>query len=391
VQWDVQVISTVRGDSVTLASAEVRGAAPRTAAAPERGASMGAVRSSDRFGRVVMRSQDLPYRAQAMAAGDLTGDGSVTLAITDGQNIYLYALAQGGLKELAKIPGYPSDNIIALDAADINKNGVAEIFATNHSETGIRSYVVERRDGKFVKILTDLQQNFRVLTGTDGIPRLYGQDSSVDQPFRGEVKEYTWQGKGYVPGQAIRLPRPYNMVYGFGLADVDGDGAEEILILDHMDFLRIYDRAGTEIYRTTDHYGGSEIVLEAYPLGVGPHTISGIEPTRALIQGRILFHDTFGDGKRQIILPQNTPSTGYMFRTRMYGRGKIFGISWDGVGVVPVWESREFPGYLADYALVDFDGSGAWRLVGLVVRSTVLGVGRSQSVVIVLDLKPAEK
>jgi hypothetical protein len=352
---------------------------------------MGLVRASDRFGQVVMRSQDLPYRAQAMAAGDLTGDGSVTLAITDGQHIYIYAVGQGALKELAKIPGYPADNIIALDAADINKNGVAEIFATNYSETGVRSFVVEYREGKFAKVLTELRQTFRVLTGADGTPRLYGQESSLEQPFRGEVREYVWQGKGYAPGQAIRLPKEYTVVYGFGMADLDGDGADEILVLDHMDFLRIYDRGANEIYRTTDHYGGTEVVVEAYPPGAGPHTISGVEPTRTLVQGRILFHDIFGDGKRQVILPQNTPSTGYMFRTRMYGKGKVFGIAWDGVGVVPVWETREFPGYLADYALVDFDGSGAWRLVGLAVRSTVLGVAGNQSVVVVLDLKPAGK
>ncbi len=34
VRWDVQVLSTVRGDTITLASAEVKGATPRVASAP---------------------------------------------------------------------------------------------------------------------------------------------------------------------------------------------------------------------------------------------------------------------------------------------------------------------------------------------------------------------
>ncbi|MBI4536459.1 MAG: hypothetical protein HY712_00715 [candidate division NC10 bacterium] len=390
VQWDVQVISTVRGDSVTLASAEVRGAAPRPA--PERSGAMGPDRPADRFGQVVMRSQDLPYRGQAMAAGDLTGDGSVTLAISDGQDVYLYAIGKAGLKELAKISGYPTDSIIALDAADINKNGVAEIFVTNTTDQGLRSYVLEYLQGKFTKILTDLPLNFRVLTGTDGVPRLYGQEGARDEPFRGDVREYTWQGKAYVPGQAaVRLPKEHKLLYGFAVADLDGDGVEEILVLDQQDRLSIYDRGGTEVYRTTDRYGGSETVVEYYPRGTAPHTRSGLEPIRIMVQGRIMVHDIFGDGKRSIVLPQNTASTGYMFRTRLYNKGKVFGIAWDGVGVLPMWESREFPGYLADFALVDFDGSGQWRLVGLSVRNTLFGVARIQSMVVVFDLKAPGK
>ena len=389
VQWDVQVVSTVRGDSVTLASAEVRGAAPRPASASERPGSAGIERSADRFGQVVMRSQDLPYRGRAMAAGDLTGDGSVTLAISDGQDVYFYGVGQGGLKELVKIPGYPSDNVIALDAADINKNGVAEIFVTNSTEQGLRSYVLEYRQGKFTKILTEVALNFRVMTGTDGVPRLYAQQGMRDEPFRGEVREYLWQGNAYLPGQAIvRLPKMFNRLYGFALADLDGDGTEEILVLDHNDYLRIYDRGGSELYRTVDHYGGSETILEYYPQGTAPNTVSGIEPIRTMIQGRILVHDIFGDGKRQIVLPQNTASTGYMFRTRMYNRGKVVGAVYDGVGVLPVWESREFPGYLADFALVDFDGNGQWRLVGLAVRSEMYGLGKSQTAVVIFDMKP---
>ena len=100
------------------------------------------------------------------------------------------------------------------------------------------------------------------------------------------------------------------------------------------------------------------------------------------------FVDLMGDGKRQLVVASNTPSTGYAFRTRMYDKGKIFGLTWDGLGMQPVWETRELPGYIADFALVDPEGSGNRKLVILVVQTNLLGMAKGRSSVVVLDLRP---
>ena len=76
----------------------------------------------------------------------------------------------------------------------------------------------------------------------------------------------------------------------------------------------------------------------------------------------------------------------YAFSTRLYDKGKIIGLSWDSLGMQAMWETRELPGYLADYALVD-DGSGDRKLVGLVVQTSLFGLARSHSLVIVLNLR----
>jgi hypothetical protein len=89
-----------------------------------------------------------------------------------------------------------------------------------------------------------------------------------------------------------------------------------------------------------------------------------------------------------LVVPRNTPSTGYVFYTRMYDKGKMFGLNWDGVGMQPVWETREVPGYIADFALMDPDGSGNRKLVLLVVQTNVIGMSTSRTSVIILDLKP---
>jgi len=388
VQWDVQVISTVRGDSITLASAEVKGAAPRVASTPSRGGGSFAGSEAPRIDQVALRAQELPFKAQAMAVGELTGDGTLKLAITDGRGVYVYDLTKGGIKEIWGLRGETTDNIIALDAADINRDGVAEIFVTNYTPAGLRSYVLEYRQGKFGKIWDDVPLHFRVLEGPNNTPQLYAQAAGNNQPFDGPVSQYTWQGNRYVPGAVVPLPKPFNRIYGFALADVDGEGAPKIIVLDHLDFLRVFDRSGTEIYRSSDRYGGSELVLEYNSTRSGENPRSGIQPDRVILQGRMYFEDILGDGKKQLVLPRNTPSTGYVFQTRLYDKGKIFGLNWDGAGMQAVWETRELPGYIADFALVDPDGSGNRKLVLLVVQTNLLGMAKGRSSVVLLELRP---
>jgi hypothetical protein len=388
VQWDVQVISTVRGDSITLASAEVKGAAPRVASTPSRGGGSFSGSEAPRIDQVALRAQELPFRAQAMAVGELTGDGTLKLAITDGQGVYVYDLTKGGIKEIWSLRGVTTDNIIALDAADINQNGVAEIFVTNYTAAGLRSYVLEYRQGKFGKIWDEVSLHFRVLEGPNNTPQLYAQAAGNNQPFDGPINQYAWRGNRYVPGAVVPLPKPFNRIYGFALADLDGDGAPEVLVLDQLDYLRVYDRGGTEIYRSGERYGGSELFLEYDPSRAGENPRSGIQPLRTILQGRMFFQDILGDGKKQLVLPRNTPSTGYVFQTRLYDKGKMFGLSWDGIGMQAVWETRELPGYVADFALVDPEGTGGRKLILLVVQTNLLGMAKGRSSVIVLDLRP---
>jgi hypothetical protein len=101
-----------------------------------------------------------------------------------------------------------------------------------------------------------------------------------------------------------------------------------------------------------------------------------LDPEPIPFQGRLFVQDV-GDGRRELVVYGSVPTTGYLMpRSRYYDRGKIYGLRWNGLSLQQAWETTEFPGHIADYALVDLDGSGARDLVVLVSSTGLLNRGK---------------
>lgn len=162
-------------------------------------------------------------------------------------------------------------------------------------------------------------------------------------------------------------------LYGFLLADVDGDGSREYVILDQSDNLRVYDLQGREKYKANDRFGGSEVTIEFLPPRV---STKNLEPELIVFQGRLFLQDA-ADGRRELVVYNSIPSTGYLMpRSRYYDRGKIYGLRWNGLSLQQAWETIEFPGHIADYALVDLVGDGSRDLLVLVSNASLLSRGK---------------
>ncbi|MBI5141157.1 MAG: VCBS repeat-containing protein [Nitrospirae bacterium] len=81
------------------------------------------------------RHYKVPYRATAAASGDMDGNGREEILIGGGSLIHIYSIEKYDLASINEIDaGRVSGSIIALGAADINRNGRAEILATFLSE-----------------------------------------------------------------------------------------------------------------------------------------------------------------------------------------------------------------------------------------------------------------
>jgi hypothetical protein len=310
-----------------------------------------------------------------MAVADFLGTGGKQAAVANGQKIWLYAIEGRNFRKLWESEEHAGYNILALDAADLNGNSRPELFVTNYSvERRIPSFVLEWEGNEFKQVWQGYDQFFRaVQVEPSGKLEVYGQGAGEKSLFYGPVRRIRWDGKSYVPtGSPLDLP-PRASLYGFLLADVDGDGSREYVILDQNDYLRVYDLQGRQKYRANDRFGGSEVAIDFLP----PHTPTrNQEPETISLQGR-LFVQEAPDGRRELVVYASVPSTGYLMpRSRFYDRGKIYGLRWNGLSLQQAWETIEFPGHIADYALVDLEGTGARDLVVLVSNASLLARGK---------------
>ena len=98
--------------------------------------------------------------------------------------------------------------------------------------------------------------------------------------------------------------------------------------------------------------------------------------------------DLNADGVSEIIITQNTGTTGKLFeRFRKYTSGSFVCLGWDGLGLAPLWHTRKISGYMADYFVGDFDNDGQPELVGAVVQGNAILGGMEKSSIIAYELQ----
>jgi len=315
----------------------------------------------------IWRSQELEMTVRAMGVGDTNGDGRSEIVLTDGKRIRIYSVDGSQLKEEWVEPKGIRKHL-ALDVADINKNGVAEIFVTNYAKPHLRSYVLEYRNGEYITIAEGLGYFLRVLQLSEG-ETLLGQKIGVAQTFYGKISRLTWEDGSYTESAKLTLPKEIP-IYGFNVGDVDQDSQPELVQLDDFGRLRIYRMNGELFWKSSEHYGGSELFFSHVPQSAistsGPR--AG-DSDLVAVRGRIFLWDVDQNEGLDILVNRNISPTGNLFpNSAFYTQSVVVGLEWDGIGF-PKWESKKMDATVADFMVADFDNDqGQEMLLGLVLN-----------------------
>ncbi len=326
-------------------------------------------------------SQKFPTEFRGMDIGDVTGDGLNKVVIIDTHNVMIYQKKDKDFVLLQKIPGKSSQNFLAVDVADINRNGVKEIIVTSMTRNMVDSFVLEYRDGKFVEIASKLPWYMRVIDAPAG-PILLGQTRGMETPFSNPIHEIIWEEGKYKEGKTMKIPVGLS-VYGLAMDNLGTGGGEKIIALDNYDYLSIYEptdkplmslqRLGgspERIYKSDDNYGGSNTAI------VNDDLSPDNENKITFINSRILTLDTGKEGKKELIIVKNLSSVGRVLKNvKVFTSSEIYDLEWDGLGLVENWKTRKISGYVADYQLKDLDNDGQKEIV----LALVLSVGGSVS------------
>jgi len=331
------------------------------------------------------KSQRLDFGIKGIAVGDVDGDGKKETVVIDKNSIYIYRYSEDRLALIKKIKGKKSDNYLSLDVADINKNGISEIFVTNLVDTRLDSFVIEFQKGDFVKIETGINYFFKVIETSKNGSMLLSQKAGLDGIFYGSVTQLVWKDNKYMEEKNILLPKGA-IVYGFNLIDVDKDGKEEIVLIDNYDNLKVFSNSGELMWKSDEIYGGTKNFLTKYPAGTKPvDSLEGLE-TRLYLQNRILLQNR--KGENAVVVAKNIPGAGKLFeRTRMYKNSEIYSFTWDGLGLSEDWRTKKIPGYVADFQIKDINNDGKDRLVvGIIQTSSDALFGSDKSYILVYEL-----
>jgi hypothetical protein len=269
----------------------------------------------------------------------------------------------------------PPGNAFAVDVADVNGDGRAEIFITSFGAGRLQSYVLEYDGRDFRTVWEDLPMFFRSVPTPDGKgARMFAQRAAPGGAFQGPVRPIVWQDGKYVEGPGIELPTGANL-YRF-LPIATGADAPGTLAYDPKNFLEVVDTSGKVRFRSKEPFGGDELALEVRP---GPGQSSSLFSTpKVLLGGRIFPRDARG----QFVVPKNLlTSNWFLSGFGMYDRSKLFGLRWNGEALTVAWETKEVDGHITDYVVSPVGQDGLWEATLLLTRPAMWGEGSSRLLV----------
>lgn len=327
--------------------------------------------------RNLWKSHTFASPLKGMDIGDIDGDGKNEVILIDAHNLYIYRMRGQVLELVKEFKGRGFEENYAVDVADLNLNGIPEIYVTRMSNKRLDSYVLEFRDKGFREIVSNIPWFMRVIDYPGTGQTLIGQRLGSPEVFYGPISRLGWRDGKIVELGKMDLPSEIQ-VYGFIILDVDGNGVEDLLTFVDRDRLKLYSREGErwkELWVSEGYFGGSLNMVEMEtPLGGEQSTETWV------IRGRILYGDLDGDGKIEVIINRNETGTlgRYFEKISSYKTGEIVDMSWEGGGFEENWRTKRIDGYIADYLIKDIDSDGRKELVIIVVEgTTILKAGTS--------------
>jgi len=307
-------------------------------------------------------SPDIKMLVNGISAGDVDGDGLLeTVFITD-KEIFAMKFADGKFSEPKMIGMDRFNQYVGIDIADINGNGIEEIFVTslNAFRNNLDSVIIEWDGQKFSRIVSSGPWYFRVMDPAGAGKKLLGQRDAVPNPFSGKICEMKLgQWNPACTGRFSLLAR-INLL-GFCMGYMGGRG-EQRFAFDEKDRICFLDKSGSPIPAGSEAYGGSTLHVNL------PKTDDGQVENHCYLPTRLLLHDINGNGEKEIVTAVNQEVGGRRFAAfRKFSGGFLTGLSWDGVKLATAWQTRKSEGFIRDFSIRDFDNDKTNELLAAIV------------------------
>ena len=339
-----------------------------------------------------VKSDDFKTEIHGMTLGDVDGDGRNEIVLVDSHTVYIQRFSKGKFVPVQTITEKRYNEFYGVDAADINRNGVAEIFITNYikSQDKMQSFVLEWDGSGFKKISDKANWYYRVVHPPSKDPVLLGQKRGIgtdilsvkDALFEKEVYELAWQNSAYRPATRLKLP-PNQTVYGFVIGDVANTGQEKLVAFTESSYLTIMSLKGEKEWESDVPYGGSVQYFETQDPEYPENTN---KLARFYLPQRIFLTDFDQDGQNELTVLKNKDAASFLGHTRYFNEGFIACLFYDAIGTRVKWQTRKVSSYICDYAVGDLDSDGKDDLVFATVSKQKSVLNKGVSAIIAASL-----
>lgn len=257
--------------------------------------------------------------------------------VADARSVYIYRQAES-LRKVNEYSLKGEGKILSIDTADVDGDGVVEVYVTVMDREELVSQVLLLSDQGFTLIAANLPYFFRAVE-VNKQKKLYAQQTGRgSDDYYGNVCQVVKRGNSYELGDPVKLPKNVTIHTFNKITDVAGK--MRTVFIDADGYLHVTDETGKELWKGSDRFGGSEVYFLR-----DEQQMQNIAPDRyrwRFIEQRITV---LPDG--DVVMPRN--SGNYIGNNRSYSKNSIFAFAWNGATLDERWHTKERPSYLADY------------------------------------------
>ena len=308
------------------------------------------------------KSQTFPFEIRALDVADVDGDKKNEVVIMDASNLFIFKYVGETLSLFRKVEVGHEHNLLTLDVADVNRNGLAEIIVTSVVGDNLRSFILEFEEGRVKKIIDDADWFFRVLHHPQEGAVLMGQKMDTEAIVSGPIYKMNWKNKLFERGSKMSFPRG-TQIFSVAMGYFRDPKDLEYVTLDEFERLSLVSSEGKVLWTSSDRFGGRKVFYETTKKRDITDRPRESIPWRVYITGRILVKDVDGDGINEVIVARNQSSINIFSKIKLYEKGDICELVWEDNAFVVNWKSREVMGYISGFQARDVDHDGEEDLV----------------------------
>lgn len=302
------------------------------------------------------RSPPIDFEAAGLAAADVDGDGKTEILLADGTRVRAYPQDSSNWNPTC---GYADRGtgvrFLSIDAADLDRDGKAEVFATYHNSffNRVETAVLECRDRSFHKTAS-LPWATRSYQEADGSWKLAAQQILGDPAFPfGNIYALEHRGGKYAQSGPALQDRRLEWLYGFArVQDTESERPSQ-LFYTASNRLRLQNKKRSWV--SPEAYGqtANRVRWHERLLSFRPRLI----PIRA--------RDRFAG----LYTLANLPGLGGLAGAfGIFSSAELHRLKWNGLSLETEWKTP-IAGYAADVVLSRPDASGPEELLVAVVGS----------------------